>query len=230
MASYAQWLLTFHITGRVVCGVWRVACGVRYYVCTAPAVPPLIGMGPKNAVGFATQGAVMRVLEARDSTSATGGGEGALEGRRAAGMGNVMLAGAVAASKPRITPTRRPLFETTLQPSVVRAMCFASQHPARSGAEGKTRCSLASYGRCVLHPSTLRAVCRGQNTLQPSVVRAMCFASQHPASQCAEGKTRPTCRIKTAKPCYIHDCVSGAGAVPGDRANRPYQDSAPGTC
>jgi len=64
------------------------------------ALPPLIGMGPKNAIGFAVQGAVMRLLESRSRGDHQGGGAkgggGAMGGRRSAGMGNVMLAGAVA--------------------------------------------------------------------------------------------------------------------------------------
>jgi solute carrier family 25 (mitochondrial carnitine/acylcarnitine transporter), member 20/29 len=57
------------------------------------ALPPLIGMGPKNAIGFAVQGAALRLLERSRGDHQGGAAKG---GRRSAGMGNVMLAGAVA--------------------------------------------------------------------------------------------------------------------------------------
>ena len=53
------------------------------------AVPPLLGMGPKNAIGFTAHGVALRLLE--------GGGERpTIELKRNAAMGNIALAGCAA--------------------------------------------------------------------------------------------------------------------------------------
>ena len=53
------------------------------------AVPPLLGMGPKNAIGFGAHGAALRFLEG-------GGDRPTVELKRNASMGNVALAGCAA--------------------------------------------------------------------------------------------------------------------------------------
>ena len=53
------------------------------------AVPPLLGMGPKNAIGFGAHGAALRFLEG-------GGDMPTVELKRSASMGNVALAGCAA--------------------------------------------------------------------------------------------------------------------------------------
>jgi hypothetical protein len=53
-------------------------------------VPPLLGMGPKNAIGFGAHGAALRFLEGASSTRPT------VELKRNAAMRNIALSGCVA--------------------------------------------------------------------------------------------------------------------------------------
>jgi len=93
------------------------------------AMPPLLGMGPKNAVGFATKGFIVRVLEGRDSPSISD----AMHSRRSAAIGNVLIAGAAAglAQCVVIVPTDRIKIQLQVQG---RAMCGTSAVSTSLGA------------------------------------------------------------------------------------------------
>jgi hypothetical protein len=110
------------------------------------ALPPLIGMGPKNAVGFATQGAVMRVLEARDRS---GDGQGALQARRSAGMGNVMLAGAVAGlvQCAVIVPSDRIKIQLQVQGRAMQRAAPGAAQAANAPGPGAVRRCVAALVR-----------------------------------------------------------------------------------
>ena len=93
-------------------------------------------MGPKNAVGFATHGAAIRVFE--------GFGDGSsLQRRRMAGMNNVMLAGAVAglAQCAVIVPSDRLKIQLQVQGRAMRQI--------GGGAAAEGDMSLGAVRRCV---------------------------------------------------------------------------------
>ena len=115
------------------------------------AVPPLIGMGPKNAVGFATHGLALRSLEdmgiGGGQDNASGDQEdSALRWRRAAGLDRVMLAGAVAglAQCAVVVPSDRIKIQLQVQGSAMRR-----QHHRSGAGSASGDMSLGALRHCV---------------------------------------------------------------------------------
>jgi solute carrier family 25 (mitochondrial carnitine/acylcarnitine transporter), member 20/29 len=100
------------------------------------AVPPLLGMGPKNAVGFAVQGAALRALEGERVD-----GGSALHRRRTAGMDNVMVAGAVAglAQCVVIVPSDRIKIQLQVQGRAMQQQQQQQQQQPQHGVGGGVR-------------------------------------------------------------------------------------------